>query len=78
MDKKKFPIGAENYVLYEEIGQGVSASVYRAKCVTNNETVAIKVLDFERGNCDLVNFDLFFIFLFVCLFIFEISCGVQI
>ncbi|KVH99030.1 Protein kinase, ATP binding site-containing protein, partial [Cynara cardunculus var. scolymus] len=52
---KKYPIGAEHYVLYEEIGQGVSASVFRAKCITNNEIVAIKVLDFERGNCDLNN-----------------------
>ncbi|KAI3673674.1 hypothetical protein L6452_39798 [Arctium lappa] len=55
MDRKKYPIGAEHYVLYEEIGQGVSASVFRAKCITNNEIVAIKVLDFERGNCDLNN-----------------------
>ncbi|KAJ9567924.1 hypothetical protein OSB04_003890 [Centaurea solstitialis] len=53
MPWKKYPIGAEHYVLYEEIGQGVSASVFRAKCITNNEIVAIKVLDFERGNCDL-------------------------
>ncbi|XP_022039307.1 serine/threonine-protein kinase BLUS1 isoform X1 [Helianthus annuus] len=52
---KKYPIGAEHYELYEEIGQGVSASVYRAKCLDNDETVAIKVLDFERGNCDLNN-----------------------
>ncbi|XP_076948245.1 serine/threonine-protein kinase BLUS1-like, partial [Bidens hawaiensis] len=52
---KKYPIGAEHYELYEEIGQGVSASVYRAKCLNNDEIVAIKVLDFERGNCDLNN-----------------------
>ncbi|KAK1407123.1 hypothetical protein QVD17_38734 [Tagetes erecta] len=52
---KKYPIGAEHYVLYEEIGQGVSASVYRAKCLDNDDIVAIKVLDFERGNCDLNN-----------------------
>ncbi|KAJ0539870.1 putative protein kinase STE-STE20-Fray family [Helianthus annuus] len=52
---KKYPIGAEHYELYEEIGQGVSASVYRAKCLDNDEIVAIKVLDFERGNCDLNN-----------------------
>ncbi|KAI7724972.1 hypothetical protein M8C21_011193 [Ambrosia artemisiifolia] len=50
---KKYPIGAEHYELYEEIGQGVSASVFRAKCLDNDEIVAIKVLDFERGNCDL-------------------------
>ncbi|KAI3825746.1 hypothetical protein L1987_07354 [Smallanthus sonchifolius] len=52
---KKYPIGAEHYVLYEEIGQGVSASVYRARCLDNDDILAIKVLDFERGNCDLNN-----------------------
>ncbi|KAK7293974.1 hypothetical protein RJT34_16857 [Clitoria ternatea] len=53
LEKKKYPIGAEHYVLYEEIGQGVSASVHRALCVPFNEVVAIKILDFERDNCDL-------------------------
>ncbi|XP_024972086.1 serine/threonine-protein kinase OSR1-like [Cynara cardunculus var. scolymus] len=55
MEKKKYPVGAEHYVLYEEIGQGVSASVFRALCIPSNEIVAIKVLDFERGNSDLNN-----------------------
>ncbi|KAJ9559499.1 hypothetical protein OSB04_004659 [Centaurea solstitialis] len=55
MEKKKYPVGAEHYVLYEEIGQGVSASVFRAMCIPNNEIVAIKVLDFERSNSDLNN-----------------------
>ncbi|KAK9697125.1 hypothetical protein RND81_08G016500 [Saponaria officinalis] len=54
-EKKKFPIGAEHYTLYEEVGQGVSASVYRALCNQNNEIVAIKILDFERCNTDLNN-----------------------
>ncbi|CAI8601536.1 unnamed protein product [Vicia faba] len=54
-EKKKYPIGAEHYVLHEEIGQGVSASVHRAICVPFNEIVAIKILDFERDNCDLNN-----------------------
>ncbi|KAL2930340.1 Serine/threonine-protein kinase fray2, partial [Bienertia sinuspersici] len=54
-EKKKFPIGAENYNLYEEVGEGVSASVYRALCKPNNEIVAIKILDFERCNSDLKN-----------------------
>ncbi|XP_059457226.1 uncharacterized protein LOC132187077 isoform X3 [Corylus avellana] len=53
MEKKKYPIGPENYTLYEEVGQGVSASVHRALCKPFNEIVAIKILDFERGNCDL-------------------------
>ncbi|RQO88547.1 hypothetical protein POPTR_003G186700v4 [Populus trichocarpa] len=53
MEKKKYPIGPENYVLYEEIGQGATASVHRALCVPFNEIVAIKILDFERDNADL-------------------------
>ncbi|KAK1413151.1 hypothetical protein QVD17_34919 [Tagetes erecta] len=55
MEKKKYPVGAENYELYEEVGQGVSASVVRAMCIPNKEIVAIKILDFERGNSDLNN-----------------------
>nr|XP_043636549.1 STE20/SPS1-related proline-alanine-rich protein kinase-like [Erigeron canadensis] len=55
MEKKKYPVGAEHYELYEEVGQGVSASVFRAKCLPNNEIVAIKVLDFERASSDLNN-----------------------
>ncbi|GAB4850460.1 hypothetical protein Ancab_029766 [Ancistrocladus abbreviatus] len=55
MEKKKYPIGPEHYTLYEEIGQGVSASVRRALCIPLNEIIAIKILDFERDNCDLNN-----------------------
>ncbi|KAK7255017.1 hypothetical protein RIF29_28416 [Crotalaria pallida] len=54
-EKKKYPIGAEHYELYEEIGQGVSASVHRALCIPFKDVVAIKILDFERDNCDLNN-----------------------
>ncbi|XP_076901259.1 uncharacterized protein LOC143555622 isoform X2 [Bidens hawaiensis] len=55
MEKKKYPVGADHYELYEEVGQGVSASVFRSVCLPNNEIVAIKILDFERGNSDLNN-----------------------
>ncbi|XP_059643479.1 serine/threonine-protein kinase BLUS1 isoform X2 [Cornus florida] len=55
MEKKKCPIGAEYYTLYEEVGQGVSASVHRALCIPLNEIVAVKIFDFERDNCDLNN-----------------------
>ncbi|KAK9067291.1 hypothetical protein SSX86_014617 [Deinandra increscens subsp. villosa] len=51
--KKKFPLDAKDYKIYEEIGEGVSASVYRALCLPLNETVAIKVLDLEKCNNDL-------------------------
>ncbi|KAG5523189.1 hypothetical protein RHGRI_035116 [Rhododendron griersonianum] len=53
MDKKKYPLGPEHYALYEEVGQGVSASVHRAVCIPLDEIVAIKILDFERHNADL-------------------------
>ncbi|PSR96816.1 Serine/threonine-protein kinase [Actinidia chinensis var. chinensis] len=55
MEKKKYPIGPEHYTLYEEVGQGVSASVHRALCVPLDEIVAIKILDFERDKADLNN-----------------------
>nr|DAD27550.1 TPA_asm: hypothetical protein HUJ06_029018 [Nelumbo nucifera] len=55
MEKKKYPIGSEYYELYEDIGKGVSAAVYRAICIPFNEVIAIKILDFEKGNCDLMN-----------------------
>lgn len=55
MEKKKYPIGPEHYTLFEEVGQGVSASVHRALCVSLNEVVAVKILDFERDNSDLNN-----------------------
>lgn len=45
---KKFPLNAKDYKLYEEVGEGVSATVYRALCIPLNEIVAIKVLDLER------------------------------
>ncbi|GFP99957.1 serine/threonine-protein kinase fray2 [Phtheirospermum japonicum] len=51
--EKKFPLTAKDYKLYEEIGEGVSATVYRALCVPLNENVAIKVLDLEKCNNDL-------------------------
>ncbi|XP_071738985.1 serine/threonine-protein kinase BLUS1 [Rutidosis leptorrhynchoides] len=51
--KKKFPLNANDYKLYEEVGEGVSASVYRALCVPLNEIVAIKVLDLEKCNNDM-------------------------
>ncbi|KAL6559713.1 hypothetical protein OROGR_004830 [Orobanche gracilis] len=54
-DRKKYPIGAEFYTLYEEVGNGASASVNRALCNPLNEVVAIKILDFERNNSDLNN-----------------------
>ncbi|PVH67094.1 hypothetical protein PAHAL_1G427900 [Panicum hallii] len=54
-ERRKYPIHVDDYELYEEIGQGVSAIVYRALCKPLDEVVAVKVLDFERTNSDLNN-----------------------
>ncbi|ONI30461.1 hypothetical protein PRUPE_1G252900 [Prunus persica] len=51
--KKNFPVDPKDYTLYEEVGQGVSATVYRALCIPLNIIVAIKVLDLEKCNNDL-------------------------
>lgn len=54
VSEKRFPLNAKDYRLYEEVGEGVSATVYRALCVPLNKIVAIKVLDLEKCNNDLV------------------------
>lgn len=51
---KRFPLYAKDYELFEEVGEGVSASVYRAKCIALNENVAIKIMDLEKCRNDLV------------------------
>ncbi|CAN7122995.1 unnamed protein product [Brassica rapa subsp. narinosa] len=50
---KRFPLYAKDYELFEEVGEGVSASVYRAKCIALNENVAIKIMDLEKCRNDL-------------------------
>jgi len=44
----RYPCEAKGYELIEEIGTGVSAVVWKAKCLTNDEIVAVKVLDLEE------------------------------
>lgn len=51
--EKKHPLSSSEYKIYEEVGQGVSAIVYRALCIPFNEIVAIKVLDLEKCNSNL-------------------------
>ena len=54
--KRIYPVVASEYKLFEEVGQGVTATVYRAHCLPYNETVAIKKLDLEKCNSNLVTF----------------------
>ena len=44
----KYPTDASSYELLEEVGTGVSATVWRARCAANDEIVAVKVLDLEE------------------------------
>lgn len=53
-ERKGYPVTAAEYKLLEEIGHGVSATVYRAICLPYNEVVGIKSLDLERCNSNLV------------------------
>lgn len=53
---RRFPTNPNEYKLCEEIGEGVSATVYRALCVPVDIMVAIKVLDLEKCNNDLVSY----------------------
>ncbi|KAM5566792.1 serine/threonine-protein kinase BLUS1 [Rosa sericea] len=53
LHKKNFPLNHKDYTLYEEVGQGVSATVYRALCIPLDEIVAIKVIDLEKCNNDM-------------------------
>eukprot|EP00249_Psilotum_nudum_P001578 c14138_g1_i2 orf=297-869(+) len=52
-EKKVYPVSASDYKLLEEVGEGVSAVVYRAVCIPLNEVVAIKCLDLERCSSNL-------------------------
>ncbi|KAH7435045.1 hypothetical protein KP509_06G046700 [Ceratopteris richardii] len=52
-ERKKYPVISSMYTLMEEVGQGASAVVYKAKCIPFNEIVAVKVLDMDRCNNSL-------------------------
>jgi len=49
-DSNKYPTTADGYEVYQEIGAGAFAKVYRAKVKATGEEVAIKVMDLEQFN----------------------------
>ena len=53
-DKRSYSATPNDYKLLEEIGYGASATVYRAIYVPTNETIAVKCLDLDRCNSNLV------------------------
>ncbi|PIA40555.1 hypothetical protein AQUCO_02500337v1 [Aquilegia coerulea] len=54
LSEKSFPLNSKDYEVYEEVGEGVSATVFRALCIPLNTVVAVKVLDLEKCNSDSV------------------------
>jgi hypothetical protein len=51
---KTYTVNPIDYKLLEEVGYGASAVVYRAIYIPFNEVVAIKCLDLDRCNINLV------------------------
>ncbi|KAF6252296.1 MAP kinase [Scenedesmus sp. NREL 46B-D3] len=45
--QQAWPTSADAYELLDECGKGVSAEVYRARCLVNNRIVGIKALNLE-------------------------------
>ena len=52
--KKSYSVSPADYRLLEEVGYGASATVYRAIYIPYNEIVAVKCLDLDRCNSNLV------------------------
>jgi len=50
-----FTASPEDYRLLEEVGYGANAVVYRALFIPTNRTVAVKCLDLDRVNSNLVS-----------------------
>lgn len=52
--QKGFSMNPKDYKLMEEVGHGASAVVYRAIYLPTNEVIAVKCLDLDRCNSNLV------------------------
>ena len=53
---RSYSANPSDYKLLEEIGYGASATVYRAIYLPLNDVVAVKCLDLDRCNSNLVRF----------------------
>lgn len=56
--RRTFAAAADHYKLLEEVGYGANAVVYRAIYLPSNEIVAVKCLDLDRCNSNLVSLSL--------------------
>ncbi|KAJ8538616.1 hypothetical protein K7X08_029912 [Anisodus acutangulus] len=53
--KSSYSLNHEDYKLLEEVGYGASATVYRTIYLPSNEVVAVKCLDLDRCNSNLLD-----------------------
>lgn len=68
-NQKTYSAIPSDYKLLEEVGYGASATVYRAIYLPFNEVVAVKCLDLDRCNSNLVSCFEFLISLFYLILI---------
>lgn len=66
-NQRTYSANPGDYKLLEEVGYGSTATVYRAIYLPLNEVVAVKCLDLDRCNSNLVGF--FVLFLSPCYFL---------
>lgn len=52
--QKSYTTNPNDYKLLEEVGYGASATVYRAIYLPTNDVIAVKSLDLDRINSNLV------------------------
>eukprot|EP00210_Caulerpa_lentillifera_P002177 g2091.t1 len=50
---KVYPSRESDYQLIEACGRGITATVWYARCKTNGDHVAVKILDMDRLNCKM-------------------------
>jgi serine/threonine protein kinase len=55
-NQRNYSANPSDYKLLEEVGYGATATVYRAIYLPSNEVVAVKCLDLDRCNSNLVSF----------------------
>lgn len=65
-NQRTYSAKSSDYKLLEEVGYGSSATVYRAIYLPSNEVVAVKCLDLDRCNSNLVSI----FYLICCLFLY--------
>nr|DAD19819.1 TPA_asm: hypothetical protein HUJ06_021282 [Nelumbo nucifera] len=49
----QYPLDHSSYKILAMIGDGVSAIVYKAECLSNSSAVAIKAIDLDRSKANL-------------------------